>query len=477
MSHDLRDWINQVDGIGELLEIGNADCDLEIGGLTDIYQSQHELPCLLFDNIPGYPKGYRVLTNLLNSQKRLSLTLGLPLDSTRDDIIAAWRQRTREWKLTPPQNVTAGPIMENVKFGDEVDLWAFPSPKWHELDGGRYIGTGCMVIMEDPEGKWVNFGAYRVQVIGKDKAAIMISKGKQGDIILQKYLQNGEPCPVVVCAGQDPLLFVASGLEMPYGVSEYDVVGGLSGSPVETIPGPKTGLPIPAAAEIAFEGYIHPGEMAPEGPFGEWTGYYVSGQREQPVINVVSVLHRNNPIMVGSLPRRPPSEDSFYRGFLRSALIWNQLEQAGLSGIKGVWTHEAGTARLWVTVAVKQLYAGHARQVGLVATGCQAGAYANRFVVVVDDDVDPFDTDEVLWALCTRFDPRKDITHIDRAWGTELDPMSYSEEGSRRVFNSRMILDACRPWELHDEFPQVAECSPELKQRIMQKWPELFPGG
>jgi 4-hydroxy-3-polyprenylbenzoate decarboxylase len=148
------------------------------------------------------------------------------------------------------------------------------------------------------------------------------------------------------------------------------------------------------------------------------------------------------------------------------------LEAAGIPEVKGVWAHEAGGSRLWLTVAIKQLYGGHAKQAGLVASQCHAGAYANRFVVVVDDDIDPADMDKVIWAMCTRFDPREDLEILRGCWSTVLDPMVYSENDRR---NARVVIDACRPWSRKDTFPQVVRNSAALDERIRAKFAQFLP--
>jgi 4-hydroxy-3-polyprenylbenzoate decarboxylase len=140
--------------------------------------------------------------------------------------------------------------------------------------------------------------------------------------------------------------------------------------------------------------------------------------------------------------------------------------------VKGVWAHEAGGSRLWLTVAIKQLYGGHAKQAGLIASQCHAGAYANRFVVVVDDDIDPADIDKVIWAMCTRFDPREDLEVLKGCWSTVLDPMVYSESDRR---NARVVIDACRPWSRHDTFPPVVRNSKALDERIRAKFAAILP--
>ena len=270
-----------------------------------------------------------------------------------------------------------------------------------------------------------------------------------------------------------PALFMVAGLEIPYGKNEYDAAGGLLGEPVETIPGPVTGLPIPANAEIAFEGYVSLDDLIDEGPLGEWTGYYAGGLKKEPAIRVESLMHRDNPVLLGAIPGIPPDDDSFYRCTYRSGAVWNQLEAAGVPEVKGVWSHETGGSRLWLNVSIKQMYPGHSKQAGLIASQCHAGAYANRFVVVVDDDIDPSDMNKVMWAMCTRFEPREGLEILRGCWSTVLDPMGYGENDPR---NARVVIDACKPFSRRDTFPMVVRNSPRSStQRIIAKFKDVLP--
>ncbi|MEE8438227.1 MAG: UbiD family decarboxylase [Micropepsaceae bacterium] len=471
---DLRTWIAEIEAAGELQHITGANREEEIGGIVDFYQRRTGNPAVLFDDVPGYAKGHRVLANILTAVPRINLTLGMAADSPEMDLVHHWRRYMKDAKSIPPMDVKTGALLENVDEGNSINLFKIPVPKWHELDGGYYIGTGCMVIMQDPDSGWINYGAYRVQAHDAAVASIMCSKGKHGNLIMRKYHERGEPCPLVVVCGMHPALFMIAGLEIPYGKNEYDAAGGLLGEPVEIIKGPKTGLPIPANAEIAIEGLVYPGETIEEGPLGEWTGYYAGGVKQEPKIRVQTMMHRNDPILVGAIPGIPPDDDSYYRGTYRSGAVWNQLEGAGIPEVKGVWAHAAGGSRLWLTVSIKQMYAGHAKQAGLVASQCHAGAYANRFVIVVDDDIDPADMDKVIWAMCTRFDPREDMEVIRGAWSTALDPMSYSETDPR---NARLVIDACRPYSRRDSFPKVVRNSSPLDERIRAKFASVLPRG
>ena len=471
---DLRDWLAQMDAAGELQKVSGANREEEIGGIVDIYQRQANNQALLFDDIPGYPRGYRVAANILTGVKRIALTMGMPANATEIDLVNYWRRYLTEAKSIPPVTVKSGPILEHVYSGGDVNLGKIPVPKWHELDGGPYIGTACMVIMKDPDSGWINYGAYRVQAYPDGRiASVMCSKGKHGDILMRRYHERGERCPVAVVVGMHPLLFTMAGVELPYGKNEYDAVGGMMGKPVEVILGPKTGLPIPANAEIAFEGSIAPDDLIQEGPFGEWTGYFAGGLKQEPVIRIDTMMHRNDPILLGAVPAVPPNDDTFYRGAFRCAAVWRQLEAAGVLGIQGVWAHEAGGSRMWLTVSIKQMFPGHAKQAGLIASQCHAGSYANKYVVVVDEDIDPANMNDVIWAMCTRVDAREDVEILRTSRSGPLDPTSYPE--GIFAFNSRMVIDACRPWARREDFPKVSRSSKELDEKIKAKWAHVLP--
>ena len=469
---DLRDWIAEIDKAGELRRVSGAELEEEIGGITDIHQRRMGNPAVMFDDIPGYPRGHRVLSNLLTSVPRINLTLGLPAEASEMDLIRYWREYMKDAPAIPPTVVNGGAVMENCAEGADVDIGRIPTPRWHEHDGGYFIGTGCMVVMKDPDSGWINYGAYRVQAHGPDVASVMTSKGKHGNLIMRRYHERGEPCPIAVVVGMHPALFTIAGLEIPYGRNEYDAAGGVLGEPVEVVAGPHTGLPIPANAEIAFEGWVHPEDFVDEGPLGEWTGYYAGGKRPEPAIRIAALMHRDDPILLGAIPAVPPNDDTFFRGTYRCGAVWNQLEAAGVPEVRGVWAHEAGGSRMWLTVSIKQMYGGHSKQAGLIASQCHAGAYANRWVVVVDDDVDPASMNDVVWAMCTRFDPREGMEVLRGCWSTHLDPMSYGRDDPR---NARVVVDACRPFNRRDSFPIVARSSAELDERVRAKWREVLP--
>jgi len=470
---DLREWVERVDGIGELWRVSGADWNLEIGAIAEmVYRSRPgDSPAILFDNIPGYPADFKILTGVTNTPRRLALTLGLPVSKNPLDVVGAYRDRMKRHQLIDNKTVQTGPVLENVDRDDDVDVLKFPAPFLHEGDGGRYIGTCCMVIMRDPDSDWVNVGTYRVQVHDRNTVGVRITPGKHGRQIRDKYFARGLPCPVAIVCGQDPLLYLSSGNEVAHGVGEFSHAGGHRGMPFDTVSSELHGLPVPAHAEIVLEGEILPDVLIPEGPFGEWTGYYVGARDEDPAARIRRVYYRNAPILTVGSPTRPPFDDSLSKCIMKSAMIWDQVERAGLPGVRGVWCHEAGVGRLFNVVSIKQSYYGHAKQAALLVAGAHAGNFANRFVVVVDDDIDPTNLFDVLWAMCTRCDPATHIDILDRMWSGPLDPIT---RGGPELHNSRALIVACRPYEWINDFPRVVESSPDLRAKIREKWGHLL---
>jgi len=468
---DLRAWIAQLRAAGELQDIKGAEREREIGGIVDIYQRRVGNKAVLFDDIQGYPRGYRILANILTSVRRINITLGLDADESSNDLIQYWRRTMKEAHAIAPVAVPSGSVMENVLTGCDIDIFKIPVPRWHEHDGGYYIGTGDMVIMRDPDTGWINYGAYRVQAQARNTATLMCSKGKHGDLIRRRYHERGESCPIAVICGMHPALFMIAGLEVPYGKNEFEAAGGLIGEAVEVIDGPRTGLPIPAHAEIAFEGFIHPNDVLDEGPLGEWTGYYTGGLKKEPAIRIETLMHRHDPILLGAIPGIPPDDDSFYRGTYRAGAVWNQLEAAGVPEVKGVWAHPAGGSR--VAHRRDQAAICRSRQAGRsdrLAMSCRR--LCQCFVVVVDDDIDPSDTDKVVWAMCTRFDPREGMETLRGCWSTALDPMAYAADDPR---NARVVIDACKPFNRRDSFPIVVRASKEVEDLVRRKFADLLP--
>lgn len=475
MFRDLREFIEGLEEIGETKRVEGADPHLEIGAITELIAEQKG-PALLFDKVKGYPAGYRIASNLFFGTKRTALALGLIPESSGIEIIEWLRDRLKKYKPKPPAQVKNGYVKENIHIGKDVNLFEFPTPQWHEQDGGRYIGTGDIFITRDLDTGWINLGTYRVQIHNKNTAGLHISPYHHGRLIMEKYWAKGLSCPVAVACGQDPIVFVAANLPVPWGVSEYDLAGWLKNEPIKVVKGETTDLPIPSTAEIVIEGEVPPPEVETkiEGPFGEYTGYYGSGAKLEPVIRVKSILHRDDPILQGNPPLKPNlgGGGGFSEPIMNVPTVWNELERAGVPEVKGVWASLIGSEHVMI-VAIHQRYAGHALQAGLIASGCIPGE--GRWVIVVDDDIDPSNTSEILWALGTRCDPETSINIIKGCWSDPLDPRLSPDKRDKGDFtSSKVIVDACKPYHWIKDFPAVCEVSGNLKEKIMKKWSSLF---
>jgi UbiD family decarboxylase len=473
--NDLRGFISRVREIGELKLVEGADWDKELGAISEM-MAERKGPALLFDQIKGYPKGYRVFSNPCASLKRTALVLGIPLDMKPLEMLDAWRRKLKYFKPLPPKEVKDAPVKENIRMGADINLFNFPSPIWHEQDGGRFLGTGCAVITKDPDEGWVNLGTHRCMIFDKNLLGVALLKGKHGRIMMDKYHSRGKSCPIAISIGQDPVLWMAASTPLVgWGTSEYEFAGWVRNEPVEVVKGEVTNLPIPASAEIVIEGEIPPQSetgFRTDGPFGEWIGHF--SQATIPIVVVKSILHRNDPIILGTPPYRPPAPFQFVIP-LEAGLVWNALENADIPSVTGVWYGLEAWGPLWLIVRIHQEYAGHSKQAALAACSCRAGCYGGKFVIVVDDDIDITNIEEVIWAIISRANVESmDIVH--GLWTSGADLASVLPENKARglTVNARAIIDACWPYSRIDQFPKTNRFSQTWREKILDKWSEVF---
>jgi UbiD family decarboxylase len=461
--HDLRDFISTIEKLGELTVVPGANPHLEIGAITEVASFRKKCPAVLFDSIPGFEKGYRVLTNFLSNRTRERLVFGVANDLTDPEAVLHWKNKLKEYTPMEPVETQNAPVKENVLVGLDVDLTRFPWPKWHQRDGGPYIcATSC--VTRDPESGYINVGSYRFMLLGKNRIVAHIGSGHHGDVIRKKYWARGKSCPIAISLGQEPSLLVAAGTNLSWGISEYGFAGWMRGGPVEITKGAVTDLPIPATAEVIFEGEMPPPEEQTdiEGPFGEFSGYYGGGARPAPVTIVKSILYRNHPIILGSPPFLGSS-----RGVLssRGILVWNELEALGIPDIKAV-NYSWGMC----IISLRQAYPGHAMRAAHGAMGGTAG-YHGRLVIVVDDDIDPYNLEQVLWAIATRCDPETSLDVCRRIWSYKIDPrLPKHKKEAADYTGSVAIIDACRPYYWINEFPATTQISEELLKETSAKW-------
>jgi UbiD family decarboxylase len=471
---DLRSWLAEAERLGEVKTVHGATWQEDIGMATELVSHSDEAPAVVFDDIPGVAKGFRVLVNIFGG-KRKNMTLGFPPELDKVALSEAFSEAWDTDRIIPPVFVETGPIFDNVALGKDVNVEIFPTPIWHEGDGGRYIGTGSYNVTQDPETGFLNVGTYRIMLHDQQHVTYNAAPGKHGRLHHEKYIKRGEKMPVVLVLGGDPLTFLLGGTEVPDGISEFDVAGGLRGKPLDLVRGKVTGLPFPADAEIVFEGYVHPETIVPEGPFGDWTGTYTEAGRKRPLCEISAIYYRNDPILLGFVPQSLPDEYSRYRAITRSALLKQNIEAAGVPDVKAVWAHECGGSRLLYGVSIKQRYDGHAVQAGHIACQCHVGAYGGRWVIVVDDDIDVSNLQELIWAALTRADPVKDIDFLRGAWNSPADPrIEPADRAKGNVTNSRMIINACRPFHWRNEFPAAVKPSAEMAQRAREKFSWLL---
>jgi len=472
MYKDLREFIGLVDQLQALRRVDGADPLFEIGGITEVAAGLPDGPAVLFDNIKGFPRGFRVFTNATTNPQRAALALGLDPALRPLDALKAWMEKRKTLEPHQPVTVKDAAFLKNTMSGADVDLTKLPAPTWHRHDGGPFIGSGSIVIMRDPDGGWINASIYHMQVHGKNKITIQFDHpGRHGAIIAKKYWDQGKTCPVAVVNGEDPALFIAGFEYLPAGQSEYEFAGAIKGAPIEIILGPRTGLPIPAHAEIVFEGELLPMRETtlPEGPFGEFTGYYAAEARPGPVMEVTAIHHRDDPILLGSPPMKPPR---FHFGLpFRAATIWANLDASGVTDVVGAWQH---VSQLMTVVALKQRYDGHAKRAALVAA---AHSYMARVVVVVDEDVDPSNLHDVMWAVATRCEPSEQIDIVRNAWSSALDPRIPADAKARGITShSKVIIEACRPFPWIDKFPPTSALSLDEARAIEEKWGDVLRG-
>jgi UbiD family decarboxylase len=477
MFDDFREFMAKAEEAGEVRRVDGADWNLEIGLITEVEAGLPSPRLLLFDNIKGYPPGYRVATNIFTTDQRVAMAFGLPEELTGTRLVRAIKERLGKGvPQIPPVEVKTGPVMENVFTGNEVDIMKFPSPLWRQGDGGRYIGTMAVIITRDPDEGWVNIAPYRVQVHDKNKATIFIIRGHHGDIMRRKYWDRGKSCPVVVSCGHEPLIFGAGEWPLPWGASELEFAGGLKGAPIKVVRGITTDLPIPATAEIVLEGELLPPDAGTvmEGPFGEWTGYYAGGRRPEPIFRVNAVMHRNQPIIQGALALVHPKMWTLGRHIWRSAFVWAELERQ-IPGVQGVWCVGEGGANSIIAASIKQEYPGHAKQTAQLLNSLQATVTHMRYCIVVDEDIDPSNLSELIWAVGTRTNPIESIDIATNTRCSETNPMISPEKRENGDFtHSTAQIIACRPWHWRDKFAKSTKSDPEDLKATQKKWAQLW---
>jgi UbiD family decarboxylase len=464
---DLREFIAKLEKEGELHRIkAEVDWNLELGAIMRRV-SQERGPALLFEKVKDTK--LQVFSGAFLDYKKYAVAV-----ESYPDMKSLIEKVLRAINNPIPPILTDShvPCKENIDTGEKINLERFPAPKWHHLDGGRYIGTLGVVITRDPETGIRNMGVYREQMLGKNKVGILATQ--HIGTHLQKYRARNKPMPVATAIGVPPAVLAAACVQVAYGEDELGIAGAIAGEPIPMVKCETIDLEVPATSEIVFEGEIPPDPnlWEEEGPFAEYPGH-VSGEKpiKRPVVFLNAVTYRDNPIYQGTSPGVPPNEDTFIREIGCSAGILSGLLKLGIPGVKEVYEIEMGCAAFICVVSMeRQYYLGNARQV------IDAVFTINRttkWAIVVDDDIDIYDWGQVTWALATRVQPHRDIIITDdRHTGSVLDPSVHPDVRNYPTNQSSKIgIDATTQYKGY-KFPPVVRTAEEQIKLLKSRWKE-----
>jgi len=434
---DLREFIAYLEDRKELRRIRKpVDTKYEIAAYIR-KTSDIKGPALLFENVNG--SEIPVLGGAFATRKRGLLAL----EASEKEYAEKFHHALEH--LMPPRKISSGPCKEVVLKSEDADLSRFPIPIFSQNDSGPFITAG-LVISKDPESARSNTSIYRLQVHGARRMGV---KAQQLHRQLRKAEAKGEALPVAIAIGTDPVLMLASQWDAPYGVDELELAGALRGEPVEVVRAETVDLMVPATAEIVIEGYIQPQIREIEGPFGE-VGGYSTPKFPKPVIEVTAITHRKDPIFQAALTGMPTTENHILRQIPMEATYYWELKKRH-PGVTAVHFPAAGAILFLVIIAVKQTYLYEARN----AIASMFATRRNKIIIVVDDDIDIYDMEKVMWAVATRSRPEEDVVVFPRLSTSGMDPSAFRLEGTDSFWNSGLGIDATKPY--RQPFPDVVE--------------------
>ncbi len=484
---DLRDFIQTLEAAGELKRITvEVDPHLEMTEISDRTLRMGG-PALLFER----PKGYNipVLCNLFGTEKRVALGMGA--ESTANlreigEILAFLRQPDPPkgfkdaWDKMPlfrqvlnmgPKLLSSAPCQQNVLRGEQVDLTRLPIQTCWPGDVAPLI-TWPLVITRGPNKERQNLGIYRQQLLGKNRLIMrwLAHRGGAQDFREWQQAHPGKRFPVAVALGADPATILGAVTPVPDNLSEYAFAGLLRGSKTELAKCITSDLQVPASAEFVLEGYIEPGDMAPEGPFADHTGYYNEVERF-PVFTVECITHRHNPIYHSTYTGRPPDEPAILGLALNEVFI--PILKRQFPEITDFYLPPEGCSYRMAVVTIKKQYPGHAKRVMMGVWSFLRQFMYTKFVIVTDDDVNARDWKDVIWAITTRMDPARDCTLIEN---TPIDYLDFASPVSG--LGSKMGLDATNKWpgETSREWGRPASMDQATRTRIDALWKQLDIG-
>ena len=486
---DLRSFIAELEKRGELVRIkAEVDPKLEMTEIAD-RTLRAGGPALLFEN----PKGYNtpVLANLFGTEQRVALGMGAKdLTALREigEILAYLRQPDAPkgmrdlWDKAPllkqvlhmaPKVVRNPPCQYHAKQGADVDLNLLPIQTCWPGDAAPLI-TWPLVITRGPDKERQNLGIYRLQLLARNKLIMRWLSHRGGALDFREWKRQfpGKRYPVAVALGADPATTLAAVTPIPDAISEYAFAGLLRGSKTElaecfTPLCREHGLQVPASAEYILEGYIEPGEMADEGPFGDHTGYYNEVERF-PVFTVEAITHRESPIYHSTYTGRPPDEPAILGMALNEVFI--PILQKQFPEIVDFYLPPEGCSYRLAVVTMRKEYPGHAKRVMLGVWSFLRQFMYTKFVIVTDEDVNARDWKDVIWAMTTRMDPQRDCVFIEN---TPIDYLDFASPVSG--LGSKVGFDATHKWpgETQREWGRPIAMDQAVKQRIDVLWDEL----
>ncbi len=483
--HDLRDFIKKLEKQGELKRITvPVDPYLEMTEISNRVLKQQG-PALLFE----YPKGYSmpVLTNLFGTPQRVAMGMGAesvaelrgigellaylkepePPKGMRDALekLPVFRQVLN----MAPKLIKSPLCQEIVRQGDEIDLSDYPIQTCWPGDAGPLI-TWPLVITRGPNKERQNLGIYRQQVIAKNKVIMRWLAHRGGALDFRDWQQHypGRPFPVAVALGADPATILAAVTPVPDNLSEYGFAGLLRGSKTEVAQCLLSDLQVPASAEIVLEGYIYPDEMAPEGPFGDHTGYY-NEVDSFPVFTIERITQRQAPIYHSTFTGRPPDEPAILGVALNEVFV--PILQKQFPEIIDFYLPPEGCSYRMAVISMKKQYAGHAKRVMLGTWSYLRQFMYTKFVIIVDDDINVRNWEDVIWAITTRMDPVRDLTLIEN---TPIDYLDFASPVSG--LGSKVGFDATNKWpgETTREWGRPMAMSVDIIQKVDAMWADLF---
>lgn len=483
---DLRSWIGYLEKRGHLAKISQSvDWKFELGAIMRKGWDEYgdACPAMLFENIKDYqpPRPNKVFVGTLQSFSRIAMMMDLPPKTGPKDLVKEYRKRSRN--LIKPKIVKTGPCKDNILLGKDVDELKFPVPWWNLRDGNRYIGTLHAVVTKDPDTGWVNVGNYRMMSIDAKKTGISAIPGWQHiGYIYSKFIEREEPMEVAVAIGLDPVISFVAAAPLATGVCEYDVAGGINKKPVELVKCETVDLHVPATAELILEGTVDPRERHLEGPFGEFTGYYGSTAVPKAVFRIKCITHREDPIFQGTCEGYPVNEDHAISGIVRTAYAWDVLEAAAIPGVKDIACPLSSGGYGDANISIKPTVEGHEDWIASVLWGSSGGFWAYKRVIVVDEDIDPWNADQVNFAIFTRVKASEDVKIWKDMRGHPLDPRVEPEH---KGFMDRWLIKATRPYEWKPrsewgtegkdkgiplKFPPLVRPSPDMMRRVNKRW-------